>query len=86
LSTQGFAIDDLMDILVSKAGLPRSGRTADPQQRFADVGLDSLAFLQLQTELSDRYGFEMPDDRAQEYTFGEIVAFVNARLDGQAVA
>jgi len=76
-----FTIADLMTLLVAKAGLPSSDRTDDPDKTFADVGLDSLAFLQLQSELTERYGFELPDDRAQAYTFGEIVADVNARLE-----
>jgi minimal PKS acyl carrier protein len=76
-----FTIDDLMTLLVAKAGLPSADRTDDPRKTLADVGLDSLAFLQLQSELTDRYGFELPDDRAQAYTFGEIVADVNARLE-----
>jgi acyl carrier protein len=76
-----FTIEDLMDLLVAKAGLPGADRSDDPGHTFADVGLDSLAFLQLQSELKDRYGFELPDDRAQTYTFGEIVADVNARIE-----
>ena len=75
-----FTIDDLMTVLVAKAGLPRPDRTDDPHKTLADVGLDSLAFLQLQAEFQERYGFELPDDRPQSYTFGEIVADVNARL------
>jgi acyl carrier protein len=75
-----FTIDDLMDVLVQQAGLPAAARTGDPAKGFADVGLDSLAFLQLQTELADRYGFEMPTDRVQDYTFGDIVTHVSSRL------
>jgi acyl carrier protein len=83
-----FTIDDLMAVLVAKAGLPLPDRTDDPDKTFADVGLDSLAFLQLQAELQDRYRFELPGDRPQSYTFGEIVSDVNARLGttGERVA
>ena len=73
---QTFTLDDLMDLLTEKAGLPASSHTTDPDARFADIGLDSLAFLSMQTALQDRYGTEMPDDSPGRYTFGEIVATV----------
>jgi acetyl-CoA carboxylase biotin carboxylase subunit len=71
-----FTLARLMDLLTEKAGLPPSAHTTDPDARFADIGLDSLAFLSMQTELHDRYGTEMPDDSPDRYTFGEIVATV----------
>ena len=72
-----FTLADLMTLLSEKAGLPRSAHTTDPDARFADIGLDSLAFLSMQTELHDRYGTEMPDDSPGRYTFGDIVATVS---------
>jgi minimal PKS acyl carrier protein len=75
-----FTIDDLMQLLVTKVGLPAQSRTDDPGQTFGDLGLDSLAFLQLQSELQALYGFELPDDRPLAYTIGEIVAAVDERL------
>jgi acyl carrier protein len=80
MPTQTFSIDDLMTLLVTKAGLPAQARTDDPGATFDDLGLDSLAFLQLQGELQDRYGFELPDDRPGSYTLGEIAAYVSDRL------
>ncbi len=76
-----FTIDDLMDLLTAKAGLPQAAHTSDPNAKFEDVGLDSLAFLSMQTELQERYGVEMPDDKPDHYTFGEIVDVVNAQLE-----
>ena len=73
-----FTLADLMDLLSQKAGLPPESRTTDPEAHFADIGLDSLAFLSMQTELHDRFGIEMPDDRPDDYTLGEIVATVSA--------
>jgi len=75
-----FTISDLMTLLTKKAGLPRADVTDDPSARFSDVGLDSLAFLAMQTELADTYGIEMPDDRTEHYTFGEIVDVVQRQL------
>lgn len=72
-----FTIDDLMALLIAKAGLPRQASTDNPQWTFADVGLDSLAYLQLQAELQARFGVEIPTEKPLAYTFGEIVGFVN---------
>jgi acyl carrier protein len=71
-----FTLEDLMSLLSEKAGLPESAHTTDPDARFEDIGLDSLAFLSMQTEMHDRYGTEMPDDSPGRYTLGEIVATV----------
>ena len=78
MSDAPFTLADLMDLLSQKAGLPPESRTTDPEAHFADIGLDSLAFLSMQTELHDRFGVEMPDDNAGEHTLGEIVATVSA--------
>jgi minimal PKS acyl carrier protein len=75
-----FTIEDLMQLLVSKAGLPAQARTDDPLRTFGDLGLDSLAFLQLQSEIQTRYGLELPADSPLSYTVGEIVASVDEHL------
>jgi acyl carrier protein len=80
VTTTEFSIPALMDVLVKQAGLPATARTDDAALTFTDVGLDSLAFLQLQTELMTRFGFELPDLASGAYTFGEIVTLVNSRL------
>jgi acyl carrier protein len=82
---QRFTQSDLMDLLVETAGLPAADRSMDPAATFTDVGLDSLAFLQLQAELSQRYGIELPDDQAHG-TFGDIVASVAGHAGAQEVA
>ena len=75
-----FTLTDLMSLLMEKTGLPASAHTTDPDARFADIGLDSLAFLSMQTELHDRFGTEMPDDSPDRYTFGEIVTTVDTAV------
>ncbi len=78
-----FALDDLMDLLVVKVGLPRADRTDDPGKTLTDIGLDSLAYLQVQTELEEGYGVS-PDDSAPEHdhTLGDLVALVNTAQEG----
>jgi acyl carrier protein len=84
VSDPSFDLEDLMDLLSEKAGLPPDSRTTDPDAHFSDIGLDSLAFLSMQTELHDRFDTEMPDDSPERYTLGEIVATVNAALSQPA--
>ena len=86
MSEQPFTIDDLMTLLVTKAGLPSQARTDNPAATFDDVGLDSLAFLQMQAELQDRYGCELPDDNPRRYPFGLITAYVNEHLSREGAA
>ena len=40
-----FTLADLMGLLTAKTGLPPSAHTTDPDARFSDIGLDSLAFI-----------------------------------------
>ncbi|MEU2347824.1 acyl carrier protein [Modestobacter sp. NPDC049651] len=78
MSDPTFTLADLMDLLTEKAGLPTSAHTSDPDAHFSDIGLDSLAFLSMQTELMERYGTQMPDDSPDGYTLGDIVSTVSA--------
>jgi acyl carrier protein len=72
-----------MEILVSKAGLPRSAVTTDLSATLRDVDLDSLAELQVRAEIEDRYGIELDDERASA-TFGDLVTLVNEGLSEHA--
>lgn len=80
MTTQPFTLEDLMDILEQKAGLPADGRTSDASLQFTDIGLDSLAFLSVQATLESKYGFELPDEGLQHRPFADIIAAVNKRL------
>jgi acetyl-CoA carboxylase biotin carboxylase subunit len=75
-----FALQDLMSMLTSTAGLDPVAHTDDPEATLEEIGLDSLAFLALQTELNDRYGFEFPEETTAQSTFGEMARYVDERL------
>ena len=75
--------DDMLDILVEQAGLPREDRPTDLAVTFEDIGLDSLAYIQLQAAVHDAFGIELPDDFPKELTLAEILASVNERLSVQ---
>ena len=77
MTTTTVTMADLMTLLTREAGLPIADQTADPSARFSDVGLDSLAFLAMQTTLQEDYGVEMPDDIPDHYTFGQILDVIN---------
>ncbi|PWW22028.1 acetyl-CoA carboxylase biotin carboxylase subunit [Geodermatophilus normandii] len=83
MSAPTFTQSDLMQLLTEKTGLPAASHTSDPDAHFADVGLDSLAFLSMQTELQDRFGIAMPDDNPDAYSFGQIVEAVSAAQAAQ---
>jgi minimal PKS acyl carrier protein len=82
MTSQPFSVTDLMDILVGQVGLPASARTDDSDVTLTDLGLDSLAYLQLQVALEARYGLDLPGAGPRPYPVGEIVAMVNAELEG----
>lgn len=83
MSAEDFDSEDLMDLLCKKVGLPIGQRSNDHSVYFVDLGLDSLAFLQMQAELDRRYGVQLPDDDAHRYTVGDIVDTVSAHLAKQ---
>jgi acyl carrier protein len=76
-----FTFDDLKRILVDRVGLPEDDVTNDPEAKFEDMGLDSLAFVEIQLAMQQEYGFEIPDEDAQEITtVGQSIAYVNRKL------
>lgn len=78
-----FTFDDLKRILVDRVGLPEEGVVNDPEARFEAMGLDSLAFVEVQLAMQQEYGFEIPDEDAAEIeSVGEAIDYVNRRLAG----
>jgi acyl carrier protein len=81
-----FAFSDLKDILVNRVGLPESDVVDDPDASFEDMGLDSLAFVEIQLAMQQEYGFTIADeDAAKIHTVGEAIEYVNGRLAEQEV-
>ena len=75
-----FTFDDAKDILVNRIGVPEDSVTSTDQS-FEDIGLDSLAFVEIQLAIQQEYDFTIPDeDAAQIQTIGDGVEFVNRRL------
>ena len=78
---QQFTFEDLKRILVERVGLPEQSVVNDPDASFEDMGLDSLAFVEIQLAMQQEYGFTIEDEDAQEITtVGEAIDYTNRRL------
>jgi acyl carrier protein len=75
--------EDVESILVTKVGLAPQTLAADPEGSLEDLGLDSLAVLELQIVITKQYGVEIPDESG-ELNVGQIVDFINDNAIEQA--
>jgi acyl carrier protein len=81
---QQFTFEDLREILVDRIGLAAEDIVDDPSVSFESLGLDSLAFVEIQLAVQQRYGFTIPDEDAQLIgTIGEAIDYTNRRLQEQ---
>jgi acyl carrier protein len=80
-TAQQFSFEDLKRILVDRVGLEEADVVDDPNASFEDMGLDSLAFVEVQLAMQQEYGFEIPDEDASEITtVGEALEYTNRKL------
>jgi acyl carrier protein len=78
---QQFTFADLRRILVDRVGLAEDKVTDDPEATFESMDLDSLAFVEIQLAMQQEYGFEIPDEDAQEIlTVGQAIDYANRRM------
>jgi acyl carrier protein len=81
---QEFTFEDVKRILVDRVGLPEDNVVNDPTATFESMGLDSLAFVEIQLAIQQEYGFTIPDEDADKLeTLGEGIDYVNQRLAEQ---
>jgi acyl carrier protein len=79
-----FTFADIKDILVNRVGLPEDAVKDDPSMTFDDLGLDSLAFVEIQLAMQQQYGFTIPDEDADQITtIGDAISYTNRRLQEQ---
>jgi acyl carrier protein len=79
-----FGFEDLKRILVERVGLPEDDVKDDPNMTFDDVGLDSLAFVEIQLAMEQEYGISVGDEDAENiHTFGDAIEFANRQLAEQ---
>jgi len=81
MPVQEFTFDDAKSILVNRIGLPADAIGDDPSVSFEQLGLDSLAFVEIQLAMQQEYGFTIPDeDAADIMTIDQAIDYVNRRL------
>jgi minimal PKS acyl carrier protein len=73
----------LFEFLVTQTGLPEDDLPTSLDVTFSDIGLDSLAYLQLQSEVTATAGVELPADPPPGYTLADILDAVNLALTAQ---
>lgn len=78
---QEFTFADLKEILVNRIGLPEEDVKDDPDATFDAMGLDSLAFVEIQLAMQQGYGFTIPDEDAHRITtVGQAIEYTNRRI------
>lgn len=76
-----FTRDDLTNILVERLGFPETELPDDSDTPFTDLGLDSLAVVEVQIGVEHRCGVEVPAEDAHHFTTPQsVVDYVNHRL------
>jgi len=79
-----FTFEDLKRILVDRVGLDEGDVKDDPEMTFDDLGLDSLAFVEIQLAMEQDYGITVGDEDADQiHTIGEAIDYTNRRLAEQ---
>jgi minimal PKS acyl carrier protein len=87
ITPQQFTFEDLKRILVERVGLADTEVPNDVDTAFVEVGLDSLAVVEIQAAVQQIYGFTIADDDASAMmTFGETIGYVNDRLSMREAA
>jgi acyl carrier protein len=85
LTEQSFGFEDLKRILVDRVGLPEDVVTDDPSATFEDMGLDSLALVEIQLAMEQEYGITVADEDAEKImNVGDAISYVNSQLAAQA--
>jgi acyl carrier protein len=76
-----FTMDDAKRILVERVGMNEADVPDDPDATFESMGLDSLAFVEIQLAMQQEYGFTIPDEDAEQITtMGQAVDYVSGQL------
>lgn len=72
--------DEITEILVRHCGLDAAAAAAAPAASLAELGMDSLALLELQAVIADRHQARIPEEAAG-CTIAELADLVNRQLD-----
>jgi acyl carrier protein len=67
MSAVTFGLDELAHILVDRVGLPEDAIPQDTETTFAELGLDSLARVEVVLAIQQDHGIPVPDEAAQGF-------------------
>lgn len=67
MSEATFGLAELTRILVDRVGLPEDAIPGDTDTTFADLGLDSLARVEVVLAIQQDHGIPVPDEAAQRF-------------------
>jgi acyl carrier protein len=81
MSAVTFGLDELKEILVERVGLPEGAVPDDTGTSFTDLGLDSLARVELVLAIQQDLEIPVTDEAAQGFlTLQDPIDYVNAKL------
>ena len=81
MEQQEFTFVDLKKILINRVGIPEQDISEDPNISFEEMGIDSLARVELQLAIQQKYGFEIDDSETRYITtIGGAIDFTNRRI------
>jgi acyl carrier protein len=82
-----FTFEDLKGILIERIGVADADIPDDLDASFEELGLDSLAVVELQLAVEQAYGLTISDeDASQITTLASAIDYVNRELTGEEVA
>ncbi len=83
--SQKVGLEDLKRILVDRVGLRADDIPDDPTTTFEELGLDSLAFMEIALAVEQEYGLQVDEEDAERIlTLGDAIDYANERLAEQA--
>jgi acyl carrier protein len=86
MSAVTFGLDELKDILVERVGLPEGAVPDDTATPLTDLGLDSLARVELVLAIQQDLEIPVTDEAAQAFlTLQDPIDYVNAQRGTAAV-
>src|SRR4029077_2617337 len=78
MPVQEFTFDDVRNILVNRIGLPADSVRDDPDVTFEELGVDSLALVEIQLAMQQEWDFTISDEDAADITtIGQAIDYVN---------
>jgi len=81
METQRFMFQDLKSILVDRVGIAENLVRDDPNLTFEEMGLDSLAIVELQLAIQQKYSIPIADNETVHIkTIGGTIDFTNRRI------